>query len=336
MLCHDLDMNNANLLIEDVSTRWNSTYEMIEAAWEKRRVLDKMASDYLNTNKINYSILEEEWDLLKIFSDELESFSEATNIFSQSKSITSPFVFRVHQILLGQLQSSIDNLDTTTRGISIGDEVARSLRGAYTAMMEKLVEYQPQIRVKPMFPIAALLDPRKKLDFISEGERLMTICTTIQLANRLSFSLPSTNRVPFEDPPSTSKRSKLMTALMVTEKPGKRYTYTSARDEVEDYLKEPCIGSSNDPLSWWCEIGSVKYPRLSVLASQFLSICASSAPSERLFSAGRGITAYRRGRLCADSISILMTLKFRRNQDDEKQELYIIEEEDFDVENVEN
>lgn len=62
-LCKELDMKDQNLLIEDVPTRWNSTFEMIEAAWEKRKVLDKMAIDYLNTNKVNYSIRSEEWDI---------------------------------------------------------------------------------------------------------------------------------------------------------------------------------------------------------------------------------------------------------------------------------
>ena len=36
-LCDELEMSNKNILVEDVRTRWNSTYDMIEAAWEKKR-----------------------------------------------------------------------------------------------------------------------------------------------------------------------------------------------------------------------------------------------------------------------------------------------------------
>ena len=49
-------MPNKNIIVEDVRTRWNLTYDMIEAAWEKREVLKAMASDHLNTNEINFLI----------------------------------------------------------------------------------------------------------------------------------------------------------------------------------------------------------------------------------------------------------------------------------------
>ena len=46
-LFDELEMSNKNILVEDVRTRWNSTYDMIEAAWEKKEVLKVMASDHL-------------------------------------------------------------------------------------------------------------------------------------------------------------------------------------------------------------------------------------------------------------------------------------------------
>ena len=81
-------------------------------------------------------------------------------------------------------------------------------------------------------------------------------------------------------------------------------------DEIFDYLHDSQVECSHlDALQWWCKIGSEKYPRLALLAKGFLSVCASSSPSERLFSSGRGIVTYKRGKLSARTISILMTLK---------------------------
>ena len=66
-------MPNKNIIIEDARTGWNSTYDMIKAAWEKREVLKAMTSDHLNTNKIKILIKDEEWELF--------AFCEATRYF---------------------------------------------------------------------------------------------------------------------------------------------------------------------------------------------------------------------------------------------------------------
>ena len=85
---------------------------------------------------------------------------------------------------------------------------------------------------------------------------------------------------------------------------------------MEEYFREPCIDCLGaDSLQWWRKIGSNKYPRISVLAKEFLSICTSSSPSKRLFSTGRGIITFRRGRLVPDTISALMTLKSWTHED---------------------
>ena len=76
-LCDELEILNKNIIVEDVRTRWNSTYDMIEAAWEKREVLKAMTSDHLNTNKVNFLIEDDKWELLKMFADELLAFREA-------------------------------------------------------------------------------------------------------------------------------------------------------------------------------------------------------------------------------------------------------------------
>ena len=100
-------MPNKNIIVEDVRTRWNSTYDMIEAAWEKIEVLKAMASDYLNTNEVKFLIEDDEWELLKMFADELLAFCEATEVFSKSKSITLPNVSRLYGLLIEQLDSLI-------------------------------------------------------------------------------------------------------------------------------------------------------------------------------------------------------------------------------------
>ena len=58
-LCNELEMPNKNILVEDIWTRWNSIYDMIEAAWEKKEVLKVTASNHLNINKAKFLIEDE-------------------------------------------------------------------------------------------------------------------------------------------------------------------------------------------------------------------------------------------------------------------------------------
>ena len=57
---------------------------MIEAAWGKREVLKPMAINHLNTNKVNFLIEDDEWELLKMFVNEPLAFREAIEVFSKS------------------------------------------------------------------------------------------------------------------------------------------------------------------------------------------------------------------------------------------------------------
>ena len=70
-------------------------------------MLNTMATTCLKDDKGISLIMSEEWDLLKIFAHELLAFQEATEMFSQSKAITSPNVTYMFYILLNQLNTSI-------------------------------------------------------------------------------------------------------------------------------------------------------------------------------------------------------------------------------------
>ncbi len=60
-------------------------------------------------------------------------------------------------------------------------------------------------------------------------------------------------------------------------------------------------------LVWWL-INAVRFPQLSHLARKFLAIQATSAPSERLFSAAGLTIANDRARLLPDNAAMLIFL----------------------------
>ena len=94
-LCADLKMFDSNLLELDCPTRWNSTYDMLRAAIEKRAILDEGTSHFKKNGR-ETKISKDEWELLQIFTDLLEPFSFATQHVCQT---VTPIVIDVLFIL---------------------------------------------------------------------------------------------------------------------------------------------------------------------------------------------------------------------------------------------
>ena len=82
-LCADLKMFDSNLLKLDFLMLWNSTYDMLRAAIEKRAVLEEGTSHF-KTNGRETKISKDECELLRIFTDILELFSFATQHVCQT------------------------------------------------------------------------------------------------------------------------------------------------------------------------------------------------------------------------------------------------------------
>lgn len=78
------------------------------------------------------------------------------------------------------------------------------------------------------------------------------------------------------------------------------------------YSRNGPSGSYNNPLDWW-RLHHSKYPNLWKLASIILAIPATSAPSERVFSAAANIVNKKRVRLKADNVDLLVFLRANKH-----------------------
>ncbi len=78
--------------------------------------------------------------------------------------------------------------------------------------------------------------------------------------------------------------------------------------EIDLYRREASIPLSCCPLKWWRENRS-KYPLLSPLAKAYLSIPATSVPSERVFSTAGDIVTAKRSQLLPEIVDMLIFLK---------------------------
>ena len=84
-------------------------------------------------------------------------------------------------------------------------------------------------------------------------------------------------------------------------------------DEVDHYVKEKLSFVNEESVFEWWKKWSLNYPQLSVLAKCLLGIPASSATSERVFSASGRILEERRQNLSGDIVNdILFIRNFRK------------------------
>ena len=75
--------------------------------------------------------------------------------------------------------------------------------------------------------------------------------------------------------------------------------------EIQKYISEDPVSES--PLIWWQNKRS-KYPILSSLAQKYLSVPATSVPSERAFSIAGHVVNRKRACLNPDSVNMLVFL----------------------------
>lgn len=82
------------------------------------------------------------------------------------------------------------------------------------------------------------------------------------------------------------------------------------KDEFEEYSKgDPCAITCS-PLHWWCEEQQRKrWPKLSYMAIDILSIPAMSDEPERVFSRARRTISWDRAQLGAETIETVECLK---------------------------
>ncbi len=115
------------------------------------------------------------------------------------------------------------------------------------------------------------------------------------------------------EPPPAKRKKKLGTIFKEQEEADHEPSLASlspehkCKNEIEKYLGIPILDFEDDPLLWWN--GSFQsFPILSAQARKYLCICATSSPSERVFSCSGKIISPLRTSLKPDKVDMLTFL----------------------------
>lgn len=334
---------NGHKLINDVCTRWNSTFSMLERLLElcpaiMATVGDCRLSKQASCTLQNYVYSFEEQAVVEKLVKVLEPFKDATNSLSGDK---FPTLHKVIPVLV-KLERVLERApDDSQLLLKVKDKLS--------------TELADRTQDKEILFVACMLNPAtKSLSFLSEEEQCYGHDLLLQYAlqmkvklepNQQNTSVASEAAQPPLPPlpdlninnnvvtPSTSSTSNQVknqpseTSDSQGPSPAKKRTMglddwlqdvvctgvsrqptqDLIRQEVARYLAIQLEDSNMSVLEWWAKHGQ-EYPRLSSLAKKYLCVPASSVPAERVFSLAGQIVSKKRARLDPENVDTLIFL----------------------------
>uniref|UniRef100_A0A803T1C6 BED-type domain-containing protein n=1 Tax=Anolis carolinensis TaxID=28377 RepID=A0A803T1C6_ANOCA len=324
-------------LLQDVSTRWNSTYKMPERMVEQQKAVHGISLTLVApVSKLVPT--KQEWDTISQLVDVLKPFKHATETLSESKALLSQAVpmvlgLRRHLERLGASRTLDSLAGPLTPPVQ---EVVRRLSFAVRKRLEPLLSSKVHM-------LAALCDPQLKYnvcpkDFTVWKAQLVNLVREVFAARvgetGTAAPLPEMPATPStsasgesDSPGEPAGGCRRVTDLQP--RPGNAFfaetvailacsedssllasaqKVDSAECSVNRYFEEPPEIISCDPLAYWASCDHM-WPDLSHVARQFLSCPPTSVQSERVFSLAGDVVTPHRSLLDPQTVEKLVFLK---------------------------
>ncbi|CAH1449117.1 unnamed protein product [Lactuca virosa] len=307
-LKQQLQVPSTKTLAIDNQTQWNTTYEMLQSASELKEVfscLDTTDSDY------SKGPTREEWNVIENLCAYLKILYDTANLLTTSSVPTTNTFF--HEAWKIQLELA--------RAAASEDPV---ISGLTKPMQENFNNYWKNCCL--ILAIAVVMDPRFKMKLVEfsftkiYGDEAQTyinivdegihqlfleyVALPVPLANGGG---PVTGEVKMEDGDGGGGGGPGLTDfdvyIMET-------TSQQSKSELDQYLEESLLPRVHefDVVGWW-KLNKVKYPTLSKMARDILSVPVSTVAAEAVFEVGRPEMGRYRCSLRAETVEALVCAK---------------------------
>lgn len=284
-------------LVQDVSTRWNSTYYLMERLLEQKRVV----SLYITDHETLINLTHAQWELLEQCIKLLKPFEEITKITSSGISCISEVI--PHSVTLLKYLGKVETAEKVPNLVT--------MRSSLQAELERRFSFDD----KNKYLIATFLDPRFKsfLGLVQTERAKQKI-----LLEALKKSCDEPSSTDDDSSPARKKRNlnendktvenveihdsfwncfeEVATDNMRNANDVEDVEKNAVANELDFYLKTVRLDRKADPYKWW-SANEKQYPNLSKFAKVYLSSPGSSVYSERLFSEAGNVYDEKRNRL---------------------------------------
>lgn len=285
-------------LKQDVPTRWNSTYDMLQRVFQNKdpllSTLAVLGNDSFKLNNEEWVVIAQALSLLKVFYDLTNEISSEKTV-SLSKSFL--LAWNLNSFLINKLKDP--NLHP----------VVRNMTTIFNQETEKRFLINEPWNIGPE---SALLDPRfKKKSFKHCPPKYSQVYEKLvgQIKGQI-ISLRTHEAVESRDQVKAPKGESVLWEEFdeeVAGEPSIRDPKAMAIVELDKFLMEPLLERHEDPLAWWDQRKTI-YPHLYRVVLKRLCIPASSVPCERVFSKAGQILTEKRCRLGASKLSQILFL----------------------------
>ncbi|KAL2934091.1 putative AC transposase [Bienertia sinuspersici] len=306
-------------LVLDVTTRWNSTYNMIRRALDAKEAIDL----YILRERELEMIFDEEWETIGNIFDFLEPFYDITELFSGTQYLTSnsylACIIHIEKLLYDSHK-----------------DPSNAVRKMAKPKWEKFDKYWFDHSLILSFGL--LLDPRYKMACLNDLYSSLYVPIAVEgkineihiafVALYGYYAKNSQAHVVVQDSlsgsgPSNLNRPFKAKRILKNFNPHSCSSRT-AKSDVDSYLNLPFVVDHDgfNILEYW-KAQSMSYPTLALMARDILAIPITSVASESAFSAGGRILNKLRSSLLPKNVEILVTKRswlfgFEAEENDEE------------------
>lgn len=303
-ICQELELPvievPINKLCIDVGDCWNSTFHMLGQLLDQKQAILFYCLEVCGLDGQDINLTSDQWNLISSIVTLLRPFDQLFHEIRTTNACLSMILPAMQAILL-YLQGMCG--DDTNK---MAEEIIKAVRLKFLQLLEN-----------KLLVISAGLDPRFKLNFLAEAQKI-NAKTEILMAASLSQSHGfSPDKQSPEDPPKPLAKQARITHddfwtswdLMQTSicQP-QRSTSADTEKQLNMFLNEACISRDLDPVTWW-QINADRFPALQSCAQHFLAAPAASVQSKHLFISGGRTLTEQRSHLLAENLEKLVFLK---------------------------
>ena len=295
----------------DISIRWNSTYKFLQNITKYKNVVQLYEMQLSNNNSdVDVDVLNDyDWHIADLLRDIFEIFDASTNIFCTVYYPTSHRVIMqitsIYMVLQNYLSYEIFN-DTIF------------------ALIEKIKKYWGEIPL--IYYIGLIVDLRLKFDALDKWLQVIYNEDQIKIeeikneVNSLLYILYNIykekygNDISLIKSSSTTSSSSFYKSPLTMFKSRQKATTSSLNytNDMDRYLSVETIPIEDNEdfeiLEWWKK-QQIRYPVLSIISHDVLTVLVSTVASEAAFSAGGRVVSKKRCNLSPDAIEAVVYLK---------------------------